>query len=433
MVVQRGLVLERHNQLINYNGHSNSLLPQSLKKEKADYVFECHLTVDERYFVLQDEVFDIQEQTTLGNIWDSIDNFKTVFRNVNIDNSDYKEIQEGWESLPILEGVNDLHVIRDFLIQEGFFNSVWNGIKSAGGWVVDKVVDAGKSIAQFAKDSWEGIKSLGIAISKGDWSEILKLLGRGVLWILRKLKSAAYSTLGIIVDAILVATGVGKGAQLVVWGLITALDVYQILNNDWPDGDDREPFWKYLDLGFDILGLVFAGVAAKGARAVFRPLQGLKMPQMAARVAKSPTMKKLIRKIHRATKSAGGSLKSVQASISKKWPSGAKFINKILGGFEKVVKKLQDYLGGILKRSTLKNIDKVVKPGKGFVPTVKTGKEFMKKAAVAGGTAAGLSYGIEKGVEMYTGHSVKDMENFEKTMKTYDDIYGDTDPFDTWD
>jgi len=60
MVVQRGLVLERHNQLIGYNGHSNSLLPQTLKKEKLDYVFECHLTVDERYFVLQDEVFDIQ-------------------------------------------------------------------------------------------------------------------------------------------------------------------------------------------------------------------------------------------------------------------------------------------------------------------------------------------------------------------------------------
>lgn len=396
MVVQRGLILERHNQLINYNGHSNSLLPQTLKKEKLDYVFECHLTVDERYFVLQDEVFDIQEQTTLGNIWDSIDNFKTVFRNVNIDNSDYKEIQEGWESLPILEGVNDLHVIRDFLIQEGFFSSVWNGIKDAGGWVVDKVVDAGKSIAQFAKDSWEGIKSLGIAISKGDWSEILKLLGRGVLWILRKLKSAAYSTLGIIVDAILVATGVGKTAQVVVWGLITALDVYQILNNDWPDGDDREPFWKYLDLGFDILGLVFAGVAAKGARAVFRPLQGLGTKAMAAKVAKSPTMKKLINKMFNATKNAGSKLKSVQSSISKKWASGGKFINKILGGFEKVVNKLRTYLGKIKSTSNLKNIDKAVKPGKGYVPRVKTGKEFLKRGGTAGGVAAGISYGAEK-------------------------------------
>jgi hypothetical protein len=198
------------------------------------------------------------------------------------------------------------------------------------------------------------------------------------------------------VDAILVATGVGKTAQVVVWGLITALDVYQIINNDWPSGDDRSQFWKYLDLGFDILGLVFAGVAAKGARAIFRPLQGLKINQMAAKVAKSSRMKGIVTKIHRASKSAATKLKKVESMILKKWPSGGKFIAKIIGGFGNVIKKLQTYLGKINSTANLRNVDKAIKPGKGFVPTVKTGKEFLKKGAVAGGIAGGLSYGIER-------------------------------------
>jgi len=417
------LTLGRHNDLINYDGYVGSTESLGTKSLRG-YVFECHLTVDEKYFILQDEVFDIQEQTTLGNIWDSLDVFKTIFRNVEVDEPEYKEIQEGWESLPLLEGDNNLHALRDFLLEWSFFDDTWVGrqLKSAGTAIKDAAVD-----------TWNGIKSMGIAISKGDWSEILRLLGRGVLWILRKLKSAAYSTLGIIVDAILVATGVGKTAQVVVWGLITALDVYQIINNDWPSGDDRSQFWKYLDLGFDILGLVFAGVAAKGARAIFRPLQGLKINQMAAKVAKSARMKGIVTKIHRASKSAATKLKKVESMILKKWPSGGKFIAKIIGGFGNVMKKLQTYLGKINSTANLRNVDKVIKPGKGFVPTVKTGKEFLKKGAVAGGIAGGLSYGIEKGVEMYTGHSVKDMENFEKTMDNYNELYGDTDPFDTWD
>jgi len=35
-------------------------------------------------------------------------------------------------------------------------------------------------------------------------------------------------------------------------------------------------------------------------------------------------------------------------------------------------------------------------------------------------------------VEAYTGVSIKDTEAMGKTMQTYDEIYGDTDPFDNW-
>lgn len=376
-----GLTLRRHNQLLSYNNYVNT-------DSIDNYVFECHLTVDERYFVLHDEVFDIQEQTKLGNIWSSIDIFKTIFKNVNVDNPEYRQIQESWASLPILENEGNLYKLRDYLLEWNFFTDTWVGRKAA---------DAGKGIVDFAKTSYEGAKKLIGAISQGQWSEILTLLGKGVLFVLRKLKEAAYSVLGIIVDAILIATGVGKGFQMGVWGLITALDIYQIAANDWPADDDREDIWKYMDLGFDLLGLVFAGVAAKGARAVFKPLSGLSTKNMAIAVAKSPNMKSIIQRILTATKSGGGKLSSLQVTISQKWPAGAKFINRAIGLFANVVKKLETYLTQILSKSNLKGIQNA-KPTKGwgYVAPVKTGGEFAKKAAVAAGVTGGIQYGMEK-------------------------------------
>ena len=231
----------------------------SLNQGKRTYIFEACLSVNQRYFILQDEVFDIQEQKTLGNIWSSIEVFKTIFKNVNIENQEYRGLQESISSLPILEGISDLYSIRNILLEWNFFDDTWLG---------EKLKVAGHSIKDVTTQSLEGIKKLGVEIGKGEWSEILSLLSKGVLWILRKLKSAMYSTLGMIVDAILVATGIGKTIQWIPWALITALDVYQFLNNDWVGEEANQPTWlKLLFLGFDVLGLVTSGAVAKAARA----------------------------------------------------------------------------------------------------------------------------------------------------------------------
>lgn len=419
-MMNEGLTLDRFNQINGYNHYKNII------KEQRNFIFEAHLTVDERYFILQDEVFDIKEQRSLGNIWDSIDTFKTIFRNVNVEDDNYKQIQEGWESLPILEGHENLHQLRDILLEWTFFDDTWIG---------RKMKSAGEGVKDFAQSSWEGIKEMGVAISQGDWSEILSLLKKGTLFILRKLKEATYSTVGIIVDAILVATGIGKGAQMVVWGLITALDTYQLMNNDWPAEDANNPMWmKLLDLGFDILGLVTAGVAAKGARAFFRPFKALSEGQMAMRVAKSPKMKTFIKSIHTASKSGVTKLRSVQQILLKKWPSGGQFIAKILGGLANLIKKLQTWCGNILKRSNLKNAAKSSQqPGKGFVKTVK-GKEAVKRGVKSAAAVGGVTYGIEKGVEAWTGYSPEQLEVINKNMEAYQNVinttYGGKDPFD---
>ena len=65
MVNKNGLILERHNQIINYNGHM--LVP-----ETQSVVFEAFITSDERYFVMNDHVIDLQERRiwgTYGSLW----------------------------------------------------------------------------------------------------------------------------------------------------------------------------------------------------------------------------------------------------------------------------------------------------------------------------------------------------------------------------
>jgi hypothetical protein len=382
-----GITSNRLNEILNYNHYTQN------NNDKRDYVFECYLTIDERYFIIHDEVFDITEQKKLGNIWDSIDILKTIFNNVKINNPEYKIIQEEWEKLPILENETNLYALRDFLLEFNFFDDTWFG---------KKLKSAGEGVKNFATTSWEGIKKLGVAISQGEWSQIMNLLGKGVVFILRKLKEAAYSTLGVIVDAILVATGFAKGAQMIAWGLITALDVYQLSTNNWPEEQQNDSTWfKFLDLGFDMIGLVSAGVAAKGARAIFKPYKALDITQMASTVAKSPKLKNVVVSIYNASKSGVSKLSSVQKTVVTKWPAGGKFIASILGKMEGLIKQLQTYCGKIIGRSNLKSIKNVkTTPGWGYTAT-KTGKDALKTGAKAGALSGGLLYGVDK----YMGNS----------------------------
>jgi hypothetical protein len=104
-------------------------------------------------------------------------------------------------------------------------------------WFGEKLADAGKGVKDAFIEGWEGLKEFGVVISKGEWKEILVSLAKGVRWVFRKLKEAMYSTVVMIADAILIATGVGLAFHWIPWAIITALDIYQITSNDWPENE----------------------------------------------------------------------------------------------------------------------------------------------------------------------------------------------------
>lgn len=361
MVVQRNLILERHNQIVNYNGHVST-------PKTTGIVFEAFITSDERYFVMNDHVIDIQEKTNLGYIWESIDIFKTIFSNVKDDSEEFGTLKESILSLPLIENEKqNLYELRDFFLEEGFFDDTWLGrnLKSAGKGISDSYESAKKMMNKF-----------GTTISNSQYAEVIRSIGRGVLWVLRKFKAAAYSTVGIIVDAILIATGVGKVAQAVFWGLVTGLDIYQIASGDWePAGT---PDWiKWLDLLCDIIGLLGAGIAAKGARGLVKGIKSVtELPKF---VRGNKALMNVITTIKGGVTSVMGTIKKALTGLKGKWKPLDTFIDKILSMANRVF-------------TSLKNFVMKMFPETGKLTT----KQKLVRGTKAGATAGGLMYGIEK-------------------------------------
>lgn len=383
---------------VNQINTNNTLKMCDLLPQKRDYIFELCTTVDGRYFILRDEVFDVQEQKTIGNIWSSIDIFKNIFQNVIISEptDEFIQIKESIVTLPILESKKNLYELRDVLLEWNFFDDTWLG---------KEMSDSAKSISDSFKSGLEGLKKFGITISKGEWSQILTLLAKGIKWVLRKLKDAMYSNLGMIVDAILVASGIGKTIQWIPWALITALDIYQIANNDWPQEESNNPTWmKFMTLGFDILGLVTAGALAKSAKVSLSPLKNMKPTQIMSYMEKNPKVKSLIKKMIDSIDRVPKFLSSAQSKISKKFPQGAEFINTALG-----------YLKNISTRFT-ESLNKLI----GVRAT---------KGVKAGASTSGITYGIEKYTQQKTGLTPIQIRNIE-TLQSLKSKYNGKDPFD---
>lgn len=373
------------------------------KKEKRNYIFESCISVDQKYFILHDTVFDIQEQRSLGNIWESIDTFKTLFNTIKVNDStgEYQTIIESLNKLPLLENHINLHNIKNLLIEWNFFDDTWLGTH---------LKDSGTSMSNAFKEGFDQLKKLGVSISQGEWNEILNLLGKGVIWTFRKLKSAMYSTLGMIADAILVATGIGKTVQWIPWALITGLDIYQFLNNDWPEDEREDPTWlKLLFIGFDVLGLVSTGAMAKIAREEFKVLNSVaKDPKKVTQIIKTnPKLKTIINSIISGLKKVPSFMGSAIKHIGKKFPAGASFLSGIVNKMSGVLSSIENTLSKLIG-------------------------ERATKGVISGTNTGGALYGFEKGVDKYTqwktGLSPVQIKNLE-TLDGLQKKYGNKDPF----
>ena len=216
----------------------------------------------------------------LRRFWDNFDNFKLfITHSFEVASNVPQQIKEQAlttiKSLVLTESMNDITKIKPILKQlireEGFVDWIGSGIKKTGEWFVDSAKNLGKDVLDMAKTGWEGIKKAGIAISKGDWKSILNLLGSGMLYFARKLRSLLYNPVGMVLDAMLIATGIGKGFQFVVWSIVVALDIYELISGNYEDPNENMLI-RLLFFGIDIIGLVFAGAAAKASRYAFESI-----------------------------------------------------------------------------------------------------------------------------------------------------------------
>ena len=399
---------------------------------------------DNKYVILLDELYDLHSKKNLGDIWENFDNFKLfISHSFNVANNVPQQIKENInntiKSLLLTESTNgDMSKLKPIfkeLLSEYSWDKFKGDVKGAAKGIGKFWSDAGKKfgndIVDMGKKGWEGIKQAGIAISQLDFKKILELLGKGVLYLARKIRSLLYNPVGIVLDSILIATGIGKGVQWVPWAFVVGLDIYEVASGDYEDKD--MPTWlRWLMIGCDVLGLVFAGGVAAAARAAFKVFRGAKtMTQFAAIAKTAPNTVKFIQKI-------AGALSSVPRLLSKtvsylkttRFVKGSKWLSGILG-------KANKFLNNMAK--SLKNLSAAagkgsVRASKTVVPTL-TASQKLVKGAKAGVTTAGvitvLDKGIKKGVQIYQGKTdaevakdAADLESFENISKTYKEETG---------
>jgi hypothetical protein len=378
--------IDRSKMLMGYNTQKtlNENLNAHVNLFDESIVITEWLSPDEKFVIFLDELFDVEKKLKIGNIWENFDNFKFFLKHSfevskNISQGIKESVLTSINSLVITESTQDARFLKPIvkkMIQEGFWDSIGSGIKDFGGWVVDQGKSAAKGISDFAKTSYEGGKEFVGAISKGDWDSALEIIGKGILYVARKIRSAMYHPVGLILDAILVATGIGKSIQWIPWAIIVALDVYEFMSGNY---EEENPMWmRILFFGVDILGLVLAGVAAKSAKvAITTATTGIKTEAgMAKVISKNPELRGTLESMVSGTKEVPNFLRRAVDYLKTKFPSAAKFIESILGGLERFITKVINSLKSLLSP-----------------------KGKVAKGALAGATTAGITYGIEKGVE----------------------------------
>lgn len=342
------------------------------------------LSPDEKYVIFLDELYNIENKTKLGNIWENFDNLKFFlqysFNVSSLPKFIKEEINSSLNKFILTEQTRNLSLIKEDLklfLNEG----LWSSFKK---WAVDTGKSSWEGFQDFLKTSVDGGKELINRVSKGEWSEVFSLIGKGLLYLGRKIRSALYNPIGLILDAILVATGIGKVAQAVLWGIVVATDVYELVSGNY---EENIPLWqRLLFLGVDILGLVFAGAAAKSARIVLKPLTNARTEaEMVEVVSKNPTIKGILTKMKNGLTEVPGKLSEISSSISSKFPKGTKFINNVLGSIGGFLTKIGNMLNkmlGIKSMATATKTQKGLKTGlttAGLVGGVGTYGEYQKE------------------------------------------------------
>lgn len=352
---------------LNIN-EKRDILSQHGSIPTQQYLFENHLSVDGRFLLFQDNIFDLIENKLIGNISTSIDNFIFLIENIKFPEGPelriVNEIKEIFSSLVISESISNWGL----LVEQAKTEKSW--LDKTKDWVSDKFNTANKILKE---------KGLG------------SLIGASALYIGRKIKSALWSTSGMIIDAFLVASGIGKSVQWIPWAIAFLTDVYQWSTGDY--GDDTEfkeasTFWKILTLVFEILGMLSAGPVALAARKLFGPAKSFKSEsQIATWVSKNPQAKTMLQKAEGLMGGVSTKLSSMKNSFSKTFPQLSKWIGITLSKVGGFITKIWTFLKNVLGA-----------PGK----LAKKGGESFQKGTKIGQKMTKAGYDVGKGLQAGT-------------------------------
>lgn len=332
---------------------------QMYNLNNQSYIFESpHITIDGKYVIFNDELYDYSNNESLGDIF-TINNLKRLFENISPD------------------------ILKENLV-------LVENVKTE----LSKVIENEKLLMESVKHS---IKN-NLILEQNAFAE--NIIGKGVLWFARKVKSVLWSIGGMAVDAFLVASGIGKTVQWIPWAICFALDVYEWTTGDYGNPEDKNssPIWKALTIGFDIMGMVTAGAMAKGAAFIMKPLRGLKTEaEIGKALVKSPKALKIVENINKSLGSVSGRFNQLIAQMSQKMPKLASWLKTLTGGVNKIITWISELLGKILGFAG-KSTEKI---GRNLqAASIKKGNTFGKYLSKIGDK--GLERNVGKGLKSAT-------------------------------
>ena len=412
--------------LISESERQNIIRQYDKSNITETYVIKDWLSPDDKYLIFLDELYDLESKKFIGNIWEDFNRLKTflvhtfeVAKNIPVK---LKESVDFLNKLVITESKNILEakLIIQSLINEGENN--W--FTDLSDWMGEKVSGAAQGVKDFAKKSYEGAKKLVGNISQGEWTKVLDLVKKGILYVARSLRSAVYNPVGLVLDTILVATGIGKGVQWIPWAIIVALDVWEMMTGNYEDPNEN-PYLRILFYATDVLGLVSTGVVAAGARQAAKAATvGAKTSQeITVALSKNSVFKGLFDTLLKGLPKVEGLLKQAANTLKTKFPAGAKFIEGVISG----VKKLTQSISNMFSKRVSKQAQRIATTPKQTVG--QTAKTALKTGAQTTGIFYGLEKGIEKGIEAYTGRNLEQEKLVAQSIDNYIKAGGN---FDDW-
>lgn len=188
--------------------------------------------------------------------------------------------------------------------------NVVNTAKSVGKSVVDTSKSIGKAVGNAVLHPIDTIK-------KGyNW---VKENGLGAL--MEKIRDGLYSGIGTAIQIFLQFTGVGNVAVGIVWGCMLVYDLYKVFA-----GKD----WSWMDILFDIFGIVSAGAVKvlKGAMGVAGVGKSMPMAAAVEKLSASPATKGIMSTIGKGIGKVFGMIKSAGTWLSEKL--GLKWVGNVM-------------------------------------------------------------------------------------------------------
>lgn len=340
------------------------------------------LSPDEKYCIFFDDLIDIQNKTKIGNIWENFENFKFFLKHsfevaTNIPQEIKESVLTSLNLFLITESNQNMSglkpYVKQLLSEQNYFSDALNYAKETGKAAVQGVKD-------FGSTSIEGLKKIHTNIKDGEWKRAFEVIGKGMLYVARSIRSALYNPIGILLDAILVATGIGKSTQFIIWAVVVGLDVYELISGNHEDPELAMP-WRLLLFGVDLLGLVLSGVAAKGAKTVVGSLIrqfGKGIDGVTKAVKSSKLLQGSLQKIMSSTQGAAGFMQRAATYLKTKAPKIYNFLSKAFDAVGGFIKKMIEVIASLLK-GTFKAVSA---PGK-VIKSALGGKKIGSAAQAA--------------------------------------------------